>query len=276
MQKVCGSVAFIDAPRGVAAQVLVMHPAPVTSQPPSTTSTLPPAVIDWIDANGAKARSQPLPALLDKELYLARPIRKGGRYRGQRNYHGQHWFAPTGELLWFESMFERSALIRLEFTCDIVALTTQPMKIKLPDGKLRYPDFLALHADGRQVVYDVKPTALITEKVLAQFRATQLICAQVGWEYEVIENCDEVLLANIETLADFRQNYFAPDLATTRRILNALERPLSVADTAEAAGLPTWSAGMAAVYHLAWLGQLTINLTIPLSTRSTVERTPTC
>lgn len=228
--------------------------------------------IAWKDQSGASHQHIADSGILDKELYRAARSRKGSNYRGRRNYNGFHWFAGTNDSVWYESLMERSALLLLDFANDIVSIATQPMLMRFPDGTRHFPDFIAKHADGRQVVYNVKPAAHINDKVRVQFANTAAMCAAVGWTHEVISLFDPVTTGNIEWVGNFRQDHFAPTAAQRIDFLSALHSPQPLRVAAELIGNAAWDARIAAVYHLAWQGDITLDLTTPLSNNSLVRR----
>jgi hypothetical protein len=104
--------------------------------------------IRWIDLAGVTREQPAHPSVADAGIVTGRPVRKPGRWRGQGNYPGKHWFASSGLHVPFESMLERSALIRIDYATDVVAIAAQPMRIYFGTGGYTVPDFLAVHRDG--------------------------------------------------------------------------------------------------------------------------------
>jgi hypothetical protein len=224
-------------------------------------------------------RSAPVsPELLDKEIYLAHPFRVGHQYPKRRNYTGEHWFSNTSTHVWFESLFERQALLWLDFTSDIVAISTQPMRMNFASGLHHIPDIFALHSDYRQIVYDVKPARLITATVRTQFDATREVCEQVGWGYEVISSFDGMAAGNLTWLANFRQTHFTPPSDARTSLINALAEPLPSADAVEVlrSDYATVAAARGWLYHLAWAGEVSLDLATPFSDSTLVSKAPSC
>ena len=63
----------------------------------------------------------------------------------------------------YESRLELSWLWLADFDPQVTAIAAQPMCLTGRDGdriRTRYPDFLALRADGSVLVVDVKPARL--------------------------------------------------------------------------------------------------------------------
>jgi hypothetical protein len=243
---------------------------------PTTASTEAPAQAAWNDANGAAHEEPATRALLSHDLYLARPNRVGNHYKGQRNYHGHTWFSNTQSLVWHESLFERQALLWLDFTYDIVAVSAQPMKLTFANGREHTPDFMALHSDQRQVVYDVKPAKRITAKYVEQFAETAKVCADVGWGYEVISEFDPIFLGNLLWMSNFRHHNFAPPPEARARLLAALNPSSTIRVAATALSEDYFPAAMGWIQHLAWLGDILFDHTVPLSSTTTLWKAPLC
>ena len=234
------------------------------------------SVILWRNRNNKDFSAIAGPELLDQELYLTAPFRIGHQYPKRRNYTGEHWFSNTGTHVWYESLFERQSMLWLDFTCDIVAIATQPMRMNFANGRHHFPDIIALHADSRQVVYDVRPASLITAKTQAQFDETAKVCRQVGWDYEIISSFGSMAQGNLSWLSNFRQTHYAPPAEARSRLLAALGSPLplSVAAASMAADRPTASAGW--LYHLAWVGEVALDLSAPISNATLVRKASSC
>ena len=237
------------------------------------TPTPPPVSrVDWMDARGESHEHLPELGLLDRELYLATKQRTGHNYKGRRNYAGLHWFSNSGVHVWYESMLERRALIWLDFTYDIVAIASQPMLLHFPDGTSHYPDFIALHASGRQVLYNVKPEKFITDKVRIQFANATALGELAGWGHQVISTFEPTVIGNIEWLAQFRQSHFGPTEDIKQELLGQLHGSMSVGAAADLLTALTPTARIPALYNLAWYGHLTLDLTHPLSISTLIRK----
>jgi hypothetical protein len=234
-----------------------------------TTAGLEVDRIRWTDIAGTVQESPAHPSLLEAGIITGRPVRKPNRYRGQKNYPGKHWFASSGLHIPFESMLERSALIRLDFATDVVAIAAQPMRIYFGSGGFVVPDFLAEHPDGSQTVFEVKSSSGLTTETLAKFAKSERVCRSVGWGCQVLTECDVIVMDNLELLAGFRNPAYAPTAEARRRILTAARAPLSLQEGAAASGLPTRT-GYASVYHLAWKRALALDLTTPITNLTTI------
>lgn len=227
-------------------------------------------MVRWIDHNGA-ARELPVsPALLDGELYRADQFRTGNRYPQQRNYHGWFYFGPTAQHVWVESRLESSRLAHLEHTEDIVAIASQPMELTFSDGTSHVPDFIALHSDHRQTVYDVKPWNRMTKPGVAdQFRKTAELCRKVGWGYRVLHEAPEAEGRNLTFLANFKHPGFRPDDATISRALAAT--PATVTTVATAMLPNDLPMARAQLFHLLWTRELHCSIQLRLSPTTLIE-----
>lgn len=231
-----------------------------------------PASVRWTNARGTAMSASATPALLDRELYLASAIRVGNRYPRQRNYHGKYYFSQTGYHVWHESLLEAAVLTWLDMSKDIVAIASQPMEIVFADGLKHIPDYLAYHADHRQVVYDVKPPRYLTPKYQAQFAKTRALCEHVGWGYEVHTGFPEQVGVNLSWFSAFKHPGFFPGPDATERLLAALTAPLTLLNAARALKLERLANARSAIYHLVWVGVITVDLTQRIDDRTTVER----
>jgi hypothetical protein len=238
------------------------------------TTQRPAATVSWrTNIKGSPLRSKlATPKLLDCELYLAGLARTADRYPRQKNIQGLYFFSRTREHVWHESQLEAQVLKWLDMSKDIVAIAAQPLIIDFADGTSHIPDMLALHADHRQVVYDVKPRKFIA-KFEKQFANTRTFCDQVGFGYEVYHETPRQVEINLNWLAGFKDPGYAPTRAETERLLQALGDAI-VLDSAAAhlhpGDLPR---GRAALFHLVWTNVLTFDLTQPISSDTRIERT---
>lgn len=231
-----------------------------------------PASVRWANAQGTTLSAPATPALLDRELYIASVIRVGNRYPRQRNYHGRYYFSQTGHHLWHESLLEASVLTWLDISQDIVAIASQPMEIVFADGLKHVPDYMAYHADHRQVVYDVKPPKFLTPKYREQFAKTRALCEHVGWGYEVHTGFPTQVGVNLRWFAAFKHPAFFPGPDATERLLAALTEPLTLINAARALKLERLPNARSAIYHLVWVGVLSIDLTQRIDDQTTIER----
>ena len=253
---------LLDGVRNTGSSVLVADPSTPTH----------PGRVEWIDSNHGVLSAIANKQLLDKELYLALPARVGNRYPGQRNYHGLSWVSSTGQQVWTESLMERRALLWLDFTSEIVSVASQPMKMFFADGTHHFPDFICLHADQRQVVYNIKPNKFITDKVQRQFDNADRLCAQVGWTHAVVSSFDSSTIRNVEWLANYRAPINQPSEDVREMALSVLDEPLPVGTLASILAQRGAINPFPAIYHLAWSGELRLDLSTPLTNRTLARK----
>ena len=265
-------------------QIEPNSPSPAAAaSAPATPIT---ATVTWNHA-GRPTKTRPAaPLLLDQELYLAAPMRglepfgrKQRKYHGpkpypkMRYYRGYYYFTQTDAHVWYESLLEADTLAFLDARKDIVAITSQPMEIAFDDGSVHFPDFMAMHADHRQVVYDVKPLKFMDDDTIAQFDKTRAICKRVGWDYEVIHEMPPMVRENIAWLWSFKHYGYRPAPEVVTRLLAALQSPLTLIDAARAMQMNSIPAARSALFHLIWARDINIDLTSRLTDKTIVERT---
>ena len=247
----------------------------------TTTHLIPPtdthqqaalgATIRWIDPLGAEHTEPATGLLLDAELYLATQIRVGNHYPGQKNYHGYFYFSQVQHHLWHESLLEATMMLWLDLHESIVAITAQPMQIRFADDSTHFPDLFALHGNGRQILYDVKPSEFMTDKVVAQFAQTRALCEQIGWGYRVLHELPGQVRINVNWLSAFRNPRYDPGRAAAELLIKAAAAgPLTILAALRALQMPFSAHARASIYYLVATQVLTIDLTRPLSDASTV------
>jgi hypothetical protein len=160
-------------------------------------------VIQWLTRRHTVRTERPSAALLHERLWEARQVRRGAQYPNRRNQHGLYYWPRTGEHVWYESGLELASLVDLDHQGEAVHVSAQPFRIlfRSPSPVVYHdPDFFAVHTNGDQVVYDVKPASRITPEVAAQFAETARVCAEVGWRHVVLSETHPVRAANLEFL----------------------------------------------------------------------------
>lgn len=235
-----------------------------------------PAAITWQPGNEVESQISAIasPSLLREEVYLGNPVRTAHRYPRQRNYIGYYYFSRVAAHVWHESLVEAAALRQLDFEHDIVAIAAQPMIMRFADRSWHVPDYLALHADGTQVVYDVKPSSLMKDKVLEQFAKTRDVCQEVGWGYAICNELSPLVNRNLTWLANFKHPGYHPMNAGATQlpeVLKAAARGISMGEAARLIGAPTLAHARSGVYHLIWTGALSIDLNQRINDSALIE-----
>lgn len=201
---------------------------------------------------------------------LGRPVRAFPAYRGQRNYPGWYWSATMGRHVGFESWVERDHLVALDFDARVAAIASQPFWLHWRQaGKARRhaPDFFVRLADGSALVVDSRPFELIEGRDAEAFAATGAACAQIGWQYAVWGEVDEIISANYRWLAGFRhpRHY---DAHVVERLLAVFARRTRLMGGAERVGDPI--VVLPALFHLMWRRELVADLGLVLGEHSLV------
>ena len=92
-------------------------------------------LVVWVDDSKTQHVKNATDALLHRNIVDARRIRTGYQYKGQRNHHGLYAFGQTGKHVWYESLFEMTALMSLDFAAGISSLAAQPMMMQFSNGR---------------------------------------------------------------------------------------------------------------------------------------------
>lgn len=235
-----------------------------------TIEKLPRNSATWL--RGKTLTTAPLDSgLLERELYLVDPVREGAAYPNMRNYHGHYWMASTGTHVWHESLLERDWLMWLDFTGDVVAVSSQPMMMTGSDGVVRYPDLLTLDTRGLQNVYDVRPSARINDKARAQFEWTRAVCEDIGMSYRVLTDIPMQFKVNLSYLSQFRHPANHPGVADEQEVVSAATTGWSIDDAVRRMPAPSTARARRHIFHLLWTGALTCDMDTKLSGRTLVH-----
>jgi len=229
-------------------------------------------IVHWKTIANEDAQAPASRGLLARNLYAAPPVRVGNHYPRQLNYHGWYLFSQTGKHVWTESRLETRSLMFLDMFTDVVAMAAQPMRIEFDDGTIHFPDFMALHGNGRQMVYDVKPRERINDKALEQFARTQALCTRVGWGYQILVELEPQQRDNVTYLSHFKHPGFRPDDAAISRLLASLDAPSSFLEAARALEIGSLPAARSALLHLLWGGVVITDISLRLNDQSIIER----
>jgi hypothetical protein len=235
--------------------------------PGARKSTSQQNIVVWVGADKEKTlHVEPAgPALLHRNIHQARRIRTGVQYKGQRNYHGLYAFGQTGQHVWYESLFEKTALLSLDFSEQISSISAQPVMLQFPDRSVHYPDFFAVHDDGRQVLYDVRPSSLTDKGAADDFAKTKVLCDLVGWRYELFTDIDPLVRINLEWLAGYKHPRYIPTAEVTQRVLRTATSATPFRDLVRVADPEIAARGSMALYNLLWNRQLTFDMTHQLN-----------
>lgn len=219
--------------------------------------------LQWRSAD----RVQTLPIdrkLLELPLVDGDPIRLGGQWQNRPNRHGMYYWAPTQKHVWHESALESASLMVLEFRGRIDRISAQPFRLLFRTGAraVRHdPDFFAVHHDGDQVVYDVKPLSRMTADAQAQFAETARVCAAVGWRHEVLHEPDPVLARNLDFLRAARHRRCHPPTDVVEHILSVFEGGRPIGEARSMINRRSPALALPHIKHLIWHRLLVVDLT---------------
>jgi hypothetical protein len=175
----------------------------------------------WTDASGTN-RDHVLTGPVDLGLEHAQVSRKGYRYQHRRNYEGEYYCAGSDQMIWFESMAEYSALLHLDHTRSLAAVSAQPCCLVFDDNTRHYPDFYMVTREGARSLLDVRPVDRIRDEDRRAFARTGRMCDLAGWGYEVLHGVIGWELQNLEFLSAYRIGPAAPTQETRDRIHSLL------------------------------------------------------
>lgn len=127
-------------------------------------------------------------------------VRTPKSWKHKKNYTGQYWAATTGGHVWFESLYERVALMQMDRDPAVAAISSQPMWIDWAGTPRRHaPDFFVRFRNGSAAVVDVKPLLRIKPDDVEAFDWTSALCGELGWEYFV--SCRSILAGVVRAVA---------------------------------------------------------------------------
>ncbi len=228
--------------------------------------------VNWYDETGRIHRSPPSRTLLDRDLHLSRRARTAPQHANQVNYPGLYWQSQLDSHIWYESLFEMTALMWLDYRHELRGLASQPMLLQFADGTKHFPDFFALHANGRQVLYDVKPADRISDRFRAQAQETRRICDEIGWGYEIFTGIDRVLNRNLTWLSAYRSPRYRPESTLKDAVLARFEEPMEFGAATQIRLFENKKQGISTISSLLWTRALTFDMSHPLCTQTNLKR----
>lgn len=203
-----------------------------------------------------------------------RPHRIIPSFFHQKHTSGLYWSATDRQLLHYESYLEAQWMTLADFDPTVTAIAPQPFTIQAldPSGSWSHtPDlFLRLH-DGRGRVLDVKnPRKVGDEKVVLQARRTHTVCADMGFDYQLVAEPDPMTWRNVRWLAGYRRPLTLPD-GLTAALLDEARTPIPLGELADAFDFPELA--RTAVLRACWFHQLTFDITRPLRDSTLLQTT---
>ncbi|MDN8622669.1 TnsA-like heteromeric transposase endonuclease subunit [Corynebacterium sanguinis] len=173
------------------------------------------AEVEWV-IGGKHDRRDVLDAV-DVPFESVDVVRTPTSWKHKRNYEGYYWAATTVSHVWFESLYERAALMRLDRDRRVVGLAAQPMWIHWSGGIGKHaPDFFVRYRDGGAAIVDVKPARQIDDDDAEVFRRTAELSEQLGWDYVVVSDISTTEHRNLRFLSGYRFDRWISAPANTR------------------------------------------------------------
>lgn len=215
------------------------------------------------------------------------PVRKIPK--SYRNLTGTMKSQINEKMIQFESSLERDFLILCEFELNVVKYEEQPLKIfgsKHNGVEFSYtPDVLVSFSDGMNVLYEVKYRRDIEanwKKLKPKFRSAIRHCKKAGWQFKLVTEKEirGPYLDNARFLLNFRNREFCPEWLS--RVGNQIGKQLALTGSASVYELLERTCSheeqkaefIPAIWHLVSNQKLTVDLDIPLTMSSVIEKTP--
>lgn len=172
-----------------------------------------------------------------------------------------------GEHVRYESARRLAFLVQLDQQGGVVQIGARPCRLLFRTGAtatFHDPDFLAEHASGDQVLYDMRAAGGITEKVRRRFDETLRVCRQVGWQYQVLTEPSPIRAGNLAFLRPARLSRCHPEPGVFEQLLGvfAAGRPVGQGAAMVNRGHP--ATVMPFVKHLIWHRRLMVDLDVRL------------
>jgi hypothetical protein len=218
---------------------------------------------------------RPVRQATSKLLSSARPWRIFRWYYGQKHYSGSYWSVTEGGHVVYESRLELARLLLADYSPDVRHIVAQPFLMRARvDGRLcrHVPDYLLFTSSGLTVVA-VKPAHLLQDpKIVATFAWVRRVVQDAGWTFEVFSEPDPILLANVRFFAGYRR----PESISQSLLAELRSRTLGGLTFGDAVRCLDASAPCvrAALLHILWRQELTVDLSRPLSTHTVLKGTP--
>ncbi|MHA3021823.1 TnsA-like heteromeric transposase endonuclease subunit [Mycobacterium sp. BMJ-28] len=259
----------------------------VTSPPSGGPATLPvndapyTTILYQDPVTGRRVRSRIDAGIGRLGFESSAPIRTFPAYRGRRSHQGRYWFSRSQSHVQFESRFEMTALMVLDFRGETTAVSSNPFWLLWPKGSkpMRHaPDFFARRRDGSVLVVDVKPAARVTADDRVQHARTRGVCTELGWDYEEFTALDAVVERNLRLLSGYHHPRFAPPEHCRARVTELVHTAgapgLPLSELVDKAAVLTGLSDGAVVcilYHMLWCAQLHADLNYPLTWKTVVR-----
>lgn len=228
------------------------------------------AEIEWV-SHGKHDRRDALD-VVDVAFESADVVRKPSSWQHKRNYEGFYWAATTGSHVWFESLYERAALMRVDRDRRVIGVAAQPMWIHWSgSGRKHAPDFFVRYCDGRGALIDVRPAQHIGDSDAEAFMRTRDLCDQLGWDYAIVSDITAIEHRNLRFLSGYRFDRWV-SAAMNAEIRHRPSERRTLWEWAEMLH-GVCEEPLGAVYSAVWWRSLTVGEASPLTLSSTATAT---
>ncbi|MEU2130497.1 TnsA-like heteromeric transposase endonuclease subunit [Streptomyces sp. NPDC018352] len=227
--------------------------------------------VGYIEPGGSELR-RPLADVWAVRFEDSAPVRGFKSYKGQRHLPGLWWSATVGGHIGYESWLERDHVMLLDFDPTVVGVSSQPFWLfwasEKGKGVSHAPDYFVRRDDGSAVVIDCRPADRRKARDWAKFEATQAACDQAGWEFRLVGAPEAIMVRNVRWLAGYRHpRHRLEPVAMVLRDVFAEPRPL-VSGATEVGDLVSV---LPVLFHLLWLHDLAVDVSVPLHAGSLVS-----
>lgn len=216
----------------------------------------------WEDSRGKVHRDRIGPERIHDPLHLANPARIPVPYQAMPNRHGKYWFSQTGNHVWHESMFERWALMMLDFGADVIAVSSQPCLLEFTDGSYHYPISSSSSEMAAAALSMFTPRPSPTRRRFSASKARNLPAAGSDGRTSLLRHVNPVVIRNLELLMMYRHPINSIHDDQRKTLLEAVDGlPFGEAvhvDPSVPSTLTTCR-----IYQLLWTGELIADLTRP-------------
>jgi hypothetical protein len=228
------------------------------------------------DAPGV-LRDAPIPGVSSSEILSAQPIRRLKSRRRAPGRVGWVWSgtlvprtdrkAAAEHLIGAESFnFEARYLLAAEFDPAIVAVVSQPFRLRCPGRPAHghVPDYFVVRADGAGGVVDVRPSEQLDEQTRAIFSDTAAVVAAAGWGHCVWSELSTTLAENLSWFSRVRDasDVHQPTVELAVQLLDG-DCYLTLEEKLLAAGAPPLLI-RPAIDHAVWHGRIRLDMTAPV------------
>lgn len=253
-----------------------MTPPPVPSEGPLPVNDAPYTMVLYQDPKtGQRVRTRLTPEVSGVSFELCRPIRSFPAYRGRRSHQGKYWFSRSQGHVSFESRFEMTALMTVDFRGEAIAVSSNPFWLLWPKGQTHHrhaPDFFIRRRDGSALVVDVKPADRLREKDRLQHQRTRDVCRELDWEYEEFTTIDKTAERNLRLLCAYHHPRFAPSaearsaiaICVKRSGRNGVQFGQLIDNASDGAELDE-NHLICSTYHMIWNREIHVDLARPLT-----------